>query len=96
MKALNLITLALAIIGGVNWGLVAIGGYEADLVVKIFGDSDAAGARIVYGLVGVAALWQILPWSKALRLGEDRAEAGHAPREPCPDPSDETHSGPGL
>jgi uncharacterized membrane protein YuzA (DUF378 family) len=77
MKALNLITLALLIIGGVNWGLVAMGGYDMDLVRNIFGGADTAGARLVYGLVGLSALWQILPWSKALRLGEDHAEAAH-------------------
>lgn len=77
MKAVNLITLALVIIGGLNWGLVALGGHEMDLVANIFGDEDAAGSRLVYALVGLSALWQILPWSKALRLGEDRAEAGH-------------------
>lgn len=77
MKALNLITLALVIIGGVNWGLVALGGHEMDLVANMFGGDDAGLARIVYGLVGLSALWQILPWSKALRMGEDHAEAGH-------------------
>ena len=77
MNALNLITLALLIIGGVNWGLVALGGHEMDFVASIFGDEDTAGARIVYALVGLSALWQILPWSKALRVGEHRAEAAH-------------------
>jgi len=69
--------LALLIVGGVNWGLVALGGYEMDLVANIFGGSDTVAARLIYGLVGLSALWQILPWSKALRIGEDRAEAGH-------------------
>jgi uncharacterized protein len=77
MKALNLITLALVIVGGLNWGLVAMGGYGNDLVANIFGGPDTAGARVIYGLVGLSALWQILPWSKALRIGEDRAEAAH-------------------
>lgn len=77
MKALNLITLALLIVGGVNWGLVAMGGHEMDLVANIFGDDDTSGARLIYGLVGLSALWQILPWSKALRIGEDHAEAAH-------------------
>lgn len=75
MKALNLITLALLIIGGVNWGLVALGGHEMDLVANMFGDEETAGARLIYGLVGLSALWQILPWSKALRIGEHDAEA---------------------
>ena len=77
MKALNLITLALVIVGGVNWGLVALGGHEMDLVANMFGGDDAGLARIVYGLVGLSALWQILPWTKALRMGEDHAEAAH-------------------
>jgi len=76
MKVLNLITLALLIVGGVNWGLVALGGYGMDLVANLFGGSDAVMARLIYGLVGLSALWQVLPWSKALRIGEDRAEAG--------------------
>lgn len=78
MKALNLITLALAIVGGLNWGLVALGGYEMDLVANLFGGSDAALARIVYGLVGLSALWQIMPWTKAFRVGETYAEAHRA------------------
>ena len=77
MKALNLITLALVIVGGVNWGLVALGGHDMDLVANMFGGDDAGLARIVYGLVGLSALWQILPWTKALRMGEDHAEAAH-------------------
>src|SRR5690606_38062417 len=57
MKALNLITLALVIIGGINWGLVGLA--QFDLVAAIFGGQDAALARVVYTLVGVSALWQI-------------------------------------
>ena len=75
MKWLNVITLALAIIGGVNWGLVAVGGHAMDLVANLFGGDTTAGARLVYGLVGLSALWQILPWVKSLSLGEPEAEA---------------------
>ena len=78
MKVLNLITLALVIIGGINWGLVAIGGHEMALVANIFGGADSAGARLIYALVGLSALWQILPWSKALRVGEYDAEAARS------------------
>lgn len=77
MKWLNIITLLLLIVGGVNWGLVALGGHEMDLVANLFGGDDSAGARIVYALVGLSALWQILPWVKSLRTGEVHAEGGH-------------------
>ena len=62
MKWLNVITLLLAIVGGLNWGLVAIGGYNMDLVANLFGGADSGLARIVYGLVGLSALWQIVPF----------------------------------
>jgi uncharacterized membrane protein YuzA (DUF378 family) len=78
MKWLNVVTLALAIIGGLNWGLVAMGGYDMDLVANIFGGADSTLSRIVYGLVGLSALWQILPWVKSLRIDEAHAEAAPA------------------
>ena len=75
MKWINVLTLLLLIVGGVNWGVVAMGGHEGDLVANLFGGDDAAGARLVYALVGLSALWQIMPFAKSLRVGEVRAEA---------------------
>lgn len=77
MKWLNVVTLALVIVGGLNWGLVALGGPELDLVAALFGGQDSALSRIVYGLVGLSALWQLMPFFKALRVGEVNAEANH-------------------
>jgi uncharacterized membrane protein YuzA (DUF378 family) len=56
MKALNTIVLLLVIIGGLNWGLVGVA--EFDLVAAIFGEGSAI-ARVVYTLVGIAAIWAI-------------------------------------
>lgn len=67
MKALNLASLALIIIGGLNWGLV--GFFEWDLVSALFG-SGSFLARTVYSLVGLSALWQIAPLVSALRGGQ--------------------------
>jgi len=75
MKGLNLLTLFLLIVGGLNSGLVAMGGHDMDLVANLTGGDDSASARVFYGVVGLSALWQFLPWSKALRIGEDQAEA---------------------
>lgn len=59
MKALDLITGLLVVVGGLNWGLVAIA--EFDLVAAVvgldFGETNAL-SRIVYGLVGLSALYQ--------------------------------------
>lgn len=72
MKALNIITLILIIVGGINWGLV--GFFNFDLVAAIFGGQQAVLSRIVYGLVGLAALYQIVPLSMAFSEGEVAAQ----------------------
>ena len=47
MKWLNIITLLLVIVGGLNWGAVALGGHEADLVAALFGvGTEAARDRL--------------------------------------------------
>jgi uncharacterized membrane protein YuzA (DUF378 family) len=56
MKTLNLVTLVLLIVGGLNWGLV--GAFQFDLVATLFGGQDALLSRVVYLLVGLSALWQ--------------------------------------
>ena len=72
MKALNLITLLLIIIGGINWLLV--GAFQFDLVAAIFGGQEGVLARIIYVLVGLSALYQLVPFSRALSSGEIAAE----------------------
>jgi len=53
---LDWIALVLVIIGGLNWGLVGAGGW--DLVQIIFG-SVAWLAKVIYILVGLAALYML-------------------------------------
>lgn len=74
MKAINLITWILLIVGGINWGLVGL--FQFDLVAAIFGGQDAPLSRVVYTLVGISAIWQLLPLARAGRVGQARAEAG--------------------
>ncbi|HEX7337590.1 MAG TPA: DUF378 domain-containing protein [Gemmatimonadales bacterium] len=59
MKSLDVTAAILLVIGGLNWGLV--GATNFDLVATIFGEMTAA-SRLVYLLVGVAALYQALQW----------------------------------
>lgn len=58
MRAINALTLVLLIVGGLNWGLVGLFGF--DLVAALFGEMSLL-SRIVYTLVGASALWQIVP-----------------------------------
>ena len=54
---LDKIALTLAIIGGINWG--SIGLFRFDIVAWIFGGQDSVVCRIIYTVVGLAALWCI-------------------------------------
>jgi uncharacterized protein len=58
VNPLDLTTRMLLVVGGLNWGLVAVA--EFDLVAWIvgldFGETNAV-SRIVYGLVGLSAVY---------------------------------------
>lgn len=58
MPVINKITLLLLIVGGLNWGLVGLFGF--DLVAALFGEMSML-SRIVYTLVGASAMWQLVP-----------------------------------
>lgn len=72
MKGLNLATLILLIIGGINWGLVGIADFN--LVAALFG-ADSVISNLVYIIVGLSALWQLVPLGKAFKLDEPLAES---------------------
>ena len=60
MKKLDAVAALLVVVGGLNWGLVALA--EFDLVAWIFGEefgATNAASRIVYALVGIAAVYAI-------------------------------------
>ncbi|HKI84484.1 MAG TPA: DUF378 domain-containing protein [Candidatus Krumholzibacteria bacterium] len=61
MKQLDLISGILLVVGGLNWGLVGLFGF--DLAATIFGDMSAL-SRLVYTLVGLSALYQAVQWQK--------------------------------
>jgi uncharacterized membrane protein YuzA (DUF378 family) len=60
LKPLDLLTAVLVIVGGLNWLLIAIAEFDlvATLVGLDFGETNAV-SRIVYGLVGLAAVYQL-------------------------------------
>lgn len=69
MRIVNIVTLILVIVGGLNWGLVGL--FDFDLVATLFGEMSPL-SRIVYILVGASALWQVGPLLKAIS-GDSRA-----------------------
>ena len=63
MKILNIVTLVLLVVGGLNWGLVGLFGF--DLVAGLFGAGSGL-ARLVYVLVGLSAVWQAIQLLRAI------------------------------
>lgn len=57
MKKLDVIVAILLVIGGINWGLVGLARF--DLVAAVFGEGSAI-SNAVYGVVGAAALYQLI------------------------------------
>jgi len=57
-----MIALLLVIIGGLNWLLVGL--FQWDLVGGLFGGMDSPIARVVYVLVGLAAIYCITLFKK--------------------------------
>lgn len=59
MRKLDALAATLVIVGGLNWGLVSVAKF--DLVAWIFGGMNFgetnAASRVVYGLVGLAAVY---------------------------------------
>ena len=57
MQTFYKLCLLLLIVGGVNWGLVGL--FQFDLVGWLLGGSTSVWSRIVFALVGLAALGAI-------------------------------------
>ena len=57
MKTLDILAAVLLVVGGLNWGLVGFFGF--DLVAALFGEATML-SRIVYGLVGLSAIYQAM------------------------------------
>jgi uncharacterized membrane protein YuzA (DUF378 family) len=75
MKSLDVIVAVLLVIGGLNWGLLGLFGF--DLVAAIFGEMSAL-SRIVYALVGLSAVYQGLSWKSIQRRWFPAVQAGSA------------------
>lgn len=61
LNALDWVALVLVIVGGLNWALIGLFGF--DLVATIFGDMSAL-SRIVYVLVGLSAVYVLASLGK--------------------------------
>lgn len=64
MKSFDVIVAVLLVIGGLNWGLVGLFGF--DLVAAVLGEMSLL-SRAVYAVVGFCAVYQALTWKAIQR-----------------------------
>ncbi len=64
---MDILALALSIIGSINWGLVGL--FDFDLVAWIFG-SGSVVSRIIYTVICAAGLWCISFYFRRTVLGK--------------------------
>jgi uncharacterized membrane protein YuzA (DUF378 family) len=78
MKKIDLLAAILLVVGGLNWGLVAL--FEFDLVATLvglsFGETNPI-SRLVYGLVGLSAVYVA---AQARAIPRRWAETAHPTR----------------
>lgn len=67
------IAYVLLVVGGLNWLLV--GAFDFDLVAALFGEMTTA-SRVVYVLVGLAAIWTLISAGRVARSMRDVGEPG--------------------
>lgn len=75
MKTVHIVSFILLVIGGLNWGLVGIAGYN--LVDSLLGEGSVL-TQIVYVLVGLAAIVEIVTHKKACKSCESAGTVGGA------------------
>jgi uncharacterized membrane protein YuzA (DUF378 family) len=76
MRKLDLLATALLIVGGLNWGLVSIARF--DLVATVFGlefGETNAATRVIYGLVGLSAVYLATQVRAIPRRWAERSQA---------------------
>ena len=65
MKQIDVVAAVLVVVGALNWGLIAVA--RVDLVATLFGmqfGEVSPVSVLVYGLVGVAGLYQAASWKR--------------------------------
>ncbi len=72
MKSLDILAAVLLVVGGLNWGLV--GSANFDLVATLFGAGSIL-AKIVYVVVGLAAVYQVASFKAMQKRWHMRAAA---------------------
>ncbi len=71
MKIVDLIAATFLFIGGINWGLVGLFGF--DLIASIFGSMSIL-SRMIYVFVALCAIYDAIMWNSIKKRWECRGE----------------------
>jgi uncharacterized membrane protein YuzA (DUF378 family) len=75
LRGLDFVAVVLVVIGGLNWGLVGL--FDFDLVQAILGGIPFL-ARLVYVLVGIAAVYTAVRSPHLAHLGKMHPQTSHS------------------
>ncbi len=64
MKVLHFVAFSLLVVGGINWLLVGLVGWD---IGQLFGGMGSMVSRAIYILVGLAAIWEVATHKKNCR-----------------------------
>ena len=82
MKNIHYVTFGLLVIGGLNWLLVGVFGWD---IGALFGGMDALVSRVIYVLVGLAAVYEIVMHGKCCTMcGKKEMGSAMGPMGPRP------------
>lgn len=65
MKGLHMVAFILLVVGGFNWGLYALTGWE---IGALFGGMNSLVSKVIYLLVGLSAVWLAITHRKDCRI----------------------------
>ncbi len=80
MKALHMVAFLLLVVGGLNWLAVAANGWD---IGQLLGGQDALTSRVVYALVGLAALFELLTHGMNCKMCKGCKECGSCEAKPA-------------
>ena len=79
MKSLHIAAFVLLIVGGLNWLLLGVFQWEIGM---LFGGASALISRVIYILIGLAAIYELVTHKTACRAcGSGETSSGHTPMQ---------------
>jgi len=79
MKSLHMVTFILLVIGGLNWLLVGLLGYD---ISNFFGGMDSTLAKIIYIIVGLSAIAELVTHKSTCKICSAKGDATQQPAQP--------------